>query len=289
VVVLDADLSKSTMTHEFAKAYPERFVQMGIAEQDMMGTAAGLAAAGKVAYASTFAMFAAGRAYDQVRNSICYSNLNVKICATHAGLTVGEDGGSHQCLEDIALMRVIPNMKVFVPSDAVLTEWLVRQVADVSGPVYVRLGRPAVPVIYHPEQRFELGKAVTLREGSDVAIVACGVMVARALDAADILAQQGISARVLDMFSIKPIDAEAIDGAAAHCGAIVTAEEHSVIGGLGGAVAEAVTSGICVPVERVGVNDRFGKSGKPDQLMEVYGLTAKAVAEAAMRAIARKR
>ena len=194
VVVLDADLSKSTMTHEFAKAYPERFVQMGIAEQDMMGTAAGLAAAGKVAYASTFAMFAAGRAYDQVRNSICYSNLNVKICATHAGLTVGEDGGSHQCLEDIALMRVIPNMKVFVPSDAVLTEWLVRQVADVSGPVYVRLGRPAVPVIYHPEQRFELGKAVTLREGSDVAIVACGVMVARALDAADILAQQGINA-----------------------------------------------------------------------------------------------
>ena len=230
VVVLDADLSKSTMTHEFAKAYPERFVQMGIAEQDMMGTAAGLAAAGKVAYASTFAMFAAGRAYDQVRNSICYSNLNVKICATHAGLTVGEDGGSHQCLEDIALMRVIPNMKVFVPSDAVLTEWVVRQVADVSGPVYVRLGRPAVPVIYHPEQRFELGKAVTLREGSDVAIVACGVMVARALDAADILAQQesapgcwicSASSQSMPKPSMVPPPIAEL---------IVTAEEHSVIG-----------------------------------------------------------
>lgn len=288
IVVLDADLSKSTMTHEFASKYPERFIQMGIAEQDMMATAAGLAAAGKVAYASTFAVFAAGRAYDQVRNSVCYPALNVKICATHAGLTVGEDGGSHQSIEDIALMRVVPNMKVIVPSDAVQTGWAVRNAADVDGPMYIRLGRAAVPVLYEQDYQFELGKAPVLREGQDVAIIACGVMVSKALEAADILAEKGVSARVIDMFSIKPLDTEAVERAANDCGAIVTAEEHSVIGGLGGAVAEAVTSTKSVPVERVGVADKFGKSGKPDELLKAYGLTAEAIAEAALKAIARK-
>jgi transketolase len=290
VVVLDADLSKSTMTAEFAKAFPDRFVQMGISEQDMMATAAGLAAAGKVAYASTFAVFAAGRAFEQVRNSVCYPQLDVKVCATHAGLTVGDDGGSHQAIEDIALMRVLPNMKVFVPSDATVTEWIVKQAAEVPGPVYVRLGRLPVPVLYQPDQRFEVGRAATLRNGNDVAIIACGLMVSKALEAADILIAQGIEARVIDMFSIKPLDLEAIACAAADCGAIVTAEEHSIIGGLGGAVAEAVTSaGKCVPVERTGVADKFGKSGKPDQLLEAYGLTAESVAQAALRCIARAR
>lgn len=287
IVVLDADLSKSTMTAEFAKAYPGRFVQMGISEQDMMSTAAGLAAAGKVAFASSFAVFAAGRAFEQVRNSICYSNLNVKVCATHAGLTVGEDGGSHQAIEDIAAMRVLPNMKVMVASDATLTHWLIRQIAQVPGPAYIRLGRLPVPVLYEPGRQFEIGRAVMLRDGGDVAIIACGLMVAKALEAAEILKARGVEARVLDMFSVKPLDVEAVERAAADCGAIVTAEEHSVIGGLGGAVAEAVTSGTCVPVERVGVADKFGKSGKPEQLLEAYGLSAESVAQAALRSIAR--
>ncbi len=287
IVVLDADLSKSTMTAEFAKAYPGRFVQMGISEQDMMSTAAGLAAAGKVAFASSFAVFAAGRAFEQVRNSICYSSLNVKVCATHAGLTVGEDGGSHQAIEDIAAMRVLPNMKVMVASDATLTHWLIRQIAQVPGPAYIRLGRLPVPVLYEPGRQFEIGRAVMLRDGGDVAIIACGLMVAKALEAAEILKARGVEARVLDMFSVKPLDVEAVERAAADCGAIVTAEEHSVIGGLGGAVAEAVTSGTCVPVERVGVADKFGKSGKPEQLLEAYGLSAESVAQAALRSIAR--
>lgn len=289
VVVLDADLSKSTMTAEFAKAYPHRFIQMGISEQDMISTAAGLAAAGKVAYASSFAVFAAGRAFEQVRNSVCYPCLNVKVCATHAGLTVGDDGGSHQAVEDIALMRALPNMKVFVASDATLTEWIVKQAADVPGPVYIRLGRLPVPVLHAPERHFEIGRAVTLRDGGDVAIIACGIMVSTALRAADILEAQGVEARVIDMFSVKPLDGEAIERAAADCGAIVTVEEHSVIGGLGGAVAEAVTSGTCVPVERVGIADKFGKSGKPDQLLQAYGLTAESVAQAALKSIARAR
>lgn len=287
IVVLDADLSKSTMTAEFAKAYPGRFVQMGISEQDMMSTAAGLAAPGKVAFASSFAVFAAGRAFEQVRNSICYSSLNVKVCATHAGLTVGEDGGSHQAIEDIAAMRVLPNMKVMVASDATLTHWLIRQIAQVPGPAYIRLGRLPVPVLYEPGRQFEIGRAVMLRDGGDVAIIACGLMVAKALEAAEILKARGVEARVLDMFSVKPLDVEAVERAAADCGAIVTAEEHSVIGGLGGAVAEAVTSGTCVPVERVGVADKFGKSGKPEQLLEAYGLSAESVAQAALRSIAR--
>jgi transketolase len=288
VVVLDADLSASTRTAEFARRHPERFIQMGIAEQDMIGTAAGLAASGKIAFASTFAVFASGRAFDQVRNAVCYSRLNVKICATHAGLTVGEDGASHQSIEDIALMRAVPNMTVIVPSDAVQTAWAVNAAAALDGPVYMRLGRAPVPVIYGEGQEFAIGKAQTVRAGNDVTIIACGIMVSRALAAAGALAEQGISARVLDMHTVKPLDIDAVVAAAAETGAIVTAEEHSIIGGLGGAVCEAVCESHPAPVVRVGVRDQFGKSGKPDELLAAYGLTSDEIAEAARRAISMK-
>ena len=288
VVVLDADLSASTRTAEFAKRHPDRFIQMGIAEQDMMGTAAGLAASGKIAFASTFAVFASGRAFDQVRNAICYSRLNVKICATHAGLTVGEDGASHQSVEDVALMRAVPNMTVIVPSDAVQTAWAVNAAAALDGPVYMRLGRAPVPVIYGEGQEFALGKAQTLHAGNDVAIIASGIMTSRALAAAGALAEQGISARVLDMHTIKPLDLDAVQAAAAETGAIVTVEEHSIIGGLGGAVCEAVCELHPAPVLRVGVRDQFGKSGKPDELLAEYGLTADEIARAARRAVSMK-
>ena len=288
VVVLDADLSASTRTAEFARRHPERFIQMGIAEQDMIGTAAGLAASGKIAFASTFAVFASGRAFDQVRNAVCYSRLNVKICATHAGLTVGEDGASHQSIEDIALMRAVPNMTVIVPSDAVQTAWAVNAAAALDGPVYMRLGRAPVPVIYGEGQEFAIGKAQTVRAGNDVTIITCGIMVSRALAAAGALADQGISARVLDMHTVKPLDIDAVVAAAAETGAIVTAEEHSIIGGLGGAVCEAVCESHPAPVVRVGVRDQFGKSGKPDELLAAYGLTSDEIAEAARRAISMK-
>jgi len=288
LVVLDADLSASTRTAEFAKRHPERFIQMGIAEQDMIGAAAGLAASGKIAFASTFAVFASGRAFDQVRNAVCYSGLNVKICATHAGLTVGEDGASHQSIEDIALMRAVPGMTVIVPSDAVQTAWAVNAAAALDGPVYMRLGRAPVPVIYGKGQEFALGKAQTLHKGDDVTIVACGIMVSRALAAAGALSEQGISARVLDMHTIKPLDLDAVLAAAAETGAIVTAEEHSIIGGLGGAVCEAVCELHPAPVVRVGVRDQFGKSGKPDELLAAYGLTADEITLAARRAISMK-
>jgi len=288
VVVLDADLSASTRTAEFARRHPERFIQMGIAEQDMIGTAAGLAASGKIAFASTFAVFASGRAFDQVRNAVCYSRLSVKICATHAGLTVGEDGASHQSIEDIALMRAVPNMTVLVPSDAVQTAWAVNAAAALDGPVYMRLGRAPVPVIYGEGQEFAIGKAQTVRAGNDVTIITCGIMVSRALAAAGALADQGISARVLDMHTVKPLDIDAVVAAAAETGAIVTAEEHSIIGGLGGAVCEAVCESHPAPVVRVGVRDQFGKSGKPDELLAAYGLTSDEIAEAARRAISMK-
>ena len=288
LVVLDADLSASTRTAEFAKRHPERFIQMGIAEQDMIGTAAGLAASGKIAFASTFAVFASGRAFDQVRNAVCYSELNVKICATHAGLTVGEDGASHQSIEDVALMRAVPNMTVIVPSDAVQTAWAVNAAAMLDGPVYMRLGRAPVPVIYGEGQEFAIGRAQTLHEGDDVTIIACGIMTSRALAAAGALAEQGISARVLDMHTVKPLDTDAVLAAATETGAIVTAEEHSIIGGLGGAVCEAVCELHPAPVVRVGVRDQFGKSGKPDELLAAYGLTADEIARAARRAISMK-
>lgn len=288
VVVLDADLSASTRTAEFAKRHPDRFIQMGISEQDMMGTAAGLAASGKIAFASTFAVFASGRAFDQVRNAICYSRLNVKIGATHAGLSVGEDGASHQSIEDIALMRAVPNMTVIVPSDAVQTAWAVNAAAALDGPVYMRLGRAPVPTIYPGGHEFAVGKAQTLRTGNDVTIIACGIMVSQALAASEVLADAGIRARVLDMHTVKPLDADAVLAAAAETGAIVTVEEHSVIGGLGGAVCEAVCELRPAPVVRVGVRDQFGRSGKPDELLAAYGLTAGDIVAAVGRAMSMK-
>ncbi|MEG0672244.1 transketolase family protein [Clostridium sp.] len=286
IVVLDADLSKSTKTADFKKVCPERFINMGIAEANMMSVAAGLASCGKIPFASTFAMFAAGRAFEQIRNSICYPRLNVKICATHAGLTVGEDGASHQAIEDIAIMRSIPNMTVISPSDAVETEAVIKAIVEYDGPCYVRLGRSAVNVINdNPEYKFELGKAVTLRDGKEATIIATGIMVDAALEAYNILSEDGIRVRVLNIHTIKPIDEEAIIKAARETGTIVTAEEHNIIGGLGSAVTEVVCSNAPVPVIRVGVKDTFGESGKPKELLEKYGLTAKDIVKAVKKAI----
>lgn len=274
LVVMDADLSGSTKTGEFKKVFPERFFNMGIAEQDMYGAAAGLALSGKVVCASTFAMFATGRAFEIIRNSIGYTKANVKICATHAGITVGEDGASHQTFEDIALMRTIPGMTVVNPSDGVSAEKLIEKVVEMYGPAYVRLGRAAVPIVYDEDEEFEIGKAKTIREGNDVTIIATGIMVAEALDAADILKDEGIEARVIDMFTIKPIDTEVIVKAAKETGAIVTAEEHSVIGGLGSAVCEVTAEECPVKVRMVGQLDTFGSSGKPEELKKEYHMTA---------------
>lgn len=288
LVVLDADLSASTKTQDFAKVYPERFFDCGIAEGNMMSVAAGLAAAGKIPFASTFAIFGAGRAYEQIRNSICYPNLNVKVALTHAGLTVGEDGATHQMLEDIALMRVLPNMTVIVPADAAETRAAVRWAAAHHGPVYIRMGRAKCDDITDPEAVFTPGKAAVLRKGYDITIMACGIMTAKALAAADILKGAGITARVINMSSIKPIDEETIIKAAAETGAIVTAEEHSVRGGLGSAVAEVVVKHAPVPMAMIGVEDRFGESGKADDLLKAYGLTAAHIAETALRLYKRK-
>lgn len=275
IVVLDADLSKSTKTDNFRKKFPERFFNMGIAEGNMMATAAGMAACGKIVFASTFAMFAAGRAFEQIRNSICYPKLDVKIGATHAGLSVGEDGASHQAIEDIAIMRAIPNMTVISPADAVETRYAVKAAIEHDGPVYLRLGRLNVPVIYDESSyKYEIGKGITLSEGNDATIIATGLMVHAALEAKALLQQEGISARVVNIHTIKPIDVDIIVKAAKETGVIVTAEEHNVIGGLGSAVAEVLTEYYPVPLLRVGVQDKFGKSGKPDILMEMYGLTA---------------
>jgi transketolase len=289
VVVLDADLSKSTKTNVFAKAFPDRFFNVGIAEQNLMGTAAGLAAAGKLPFVSTFAMFATGRAFEQIRNSICYPKLNVKIAATHAGLTVGEDGASHQSVEDIAIMRAVPNMTIIVPADAVETKQAINFAAEYQGPVYIRLGRAAVPDIFGEAYEFRLGKAALLTDGVDVTIIACGIMVAPARHAAEQLISQGISARVLDMATIKPIDKEAIIAAARDTGAIVTCEEHSIIGGLGGAVAEVLVESFPVPMERVGVMDTFGESGTPGDLLKKYNLTEDAIVAAVQRVVSRKK
>jgi len=288
IVVLDADLSKSTMTDTFKKKYPERHFNIGIAEANMMAVAAGLASCGKTVFASTFAMFAAGRAFDQVRNSIGYPHLNVKIAATHAGITVGEDGASHQAIEDIALMRSIPGMTVVSPADAVATNALVKQAAKMDGPVYLRLGRMNVPVIYPADAKFEIGKGVTLKDGKDITLIATGFMVAQALQAAEILEKEGILARVIDIHTIKPIDAEIIVKAAKETGAIVTCEEHNVIGGLGSAVAEVLAKNFPVPAEMVGIEDVFGKSGKPADLIKKYGLTPENIAEKARKALSRK-
>ncbi len=288
VVVLDADLSKSTKTNDFKKVFPERFFNMGIAEQNLLGTAAGFAAAGKIPFASSFAVFAVGRAYDQIRNSIAYPKLNVKIAATHAGLTVGEDGGSHQMLEDIALMRALPNMTVIVPADGVETKQVIMAAAAYDGPVYIRLGRPKVPVLFDETYQFEIGKGVVLKDGADVTLVATGIMVSKAMEAAEALAADGISAAVVNISTIKPLDQQLIIEMAQKTGAMVTCEEHNIYGGLGSAVAEVLVEHCPVPMARVGVEDSFGESGLPDQLLEKYGLTAANIADKAKAVISRK-
>ena len=288
IVVLDADLSKSTKTEVFKKEYPERFINMGIAEANMMCVAAGLASCGKIAFASTFAMFAAGRAYEQIRNSIGYTKLNVKIGATHAGISVGEDGARHQCLEDIALMRTIPGMVIINPADDIEAMQAVKAAIDYEGPVYMRFGRLAVEDINSADYKFEIGKGVEVKSGSDVSIIATGLMVQEAIKAADMLAKEGISARVINIHTIKPIDEEIITKAAKETGAIVTAEEHYIMGGLGSAVTEVVCKNAPVPVKIIGT-DRYGKSGKPTELFKEYGLTAENIAKQARAAIAMKK
>jgi len=279
LVVLDADLAGSTKTGMFQKVAPERFFDMGIAEQNMMGVAAGLALSGKTVCASSFAMFASGRAFEIIRNSIGYTEANVKVCATHAGITVGADGASHQTFEDLALMRTIPGMTVVNPCDAVSAKALLRQVVDMVGPAYVRLGRSPVPVFYEDTSAVKLGKGNMLRDGSDVTIISTGIMTPEAMKAAEDLANDGIDARVIDMHTLKPIDVDIIRKAAEDTGCIVTAEEHSVIGGLGSAVAEVVCQECPVPMAMVGQQDTYGESGEPAELLEKYGMTAAAIEE----------
>jgi transketolase len=289
IVVLDADLSKSTKTVDFAKKYPQRFFNMGVAEQNLMGTAAGLAAAGKIPFASTFAIFATGRAFEQIRNSIAYPQLNVKIAATHAGITVGEDGSSHQAVEDIAVMRAVPNMTVLVPADGEETRQVIRAAASYQGPVYIRMGRLDVPLLFDGNYRFEIGKANILREGTDAAIMANGIMVAMALEAAEELAQAGISVGVVNVASVKPLDVETIVRTAQQTKAVVSAEEHNIMGGLGGALAEVLAENAPVPMVRVGIKDTFGESGRPQELLEKYGLTRDALIAAVHEVIAKKK
>jgi len=289
IVVLDADLSQSTKTSLFARHFPERFFNMGIAEQDLMAAAAGFSLEGLIPFASTFAIFATGRAFEVIRNSIAYPRLNVKIAASHAGLTVGEDGASHQAIEDISLMRSLPNMRVIVPADAVETKKVVRKVAQTPGPFYIRLGRPAVPVILEEEYEFKIGRALELFGGKDAYIVACGIMVSIALEAAEQLRKDGLDVGLINMSTIKPLDEEMIVKVAEKSGALVTAEEHSVIGGLGSAVAEVLVKRYPVPLEMVGIRDKFGESGKPDELLHNYGLTSQAVYDAVLKVIERKK
>ncbi len=272
IVVLDADLSGSTKTGIFAKKFPHRFFNMGVAEQDLMGTAAGFALMGKIPYVSTFAMFATGRAWEIVRNSIVYPHLNVKICASHAGLTVGEDGASHQTLVDVALMRVLPGMTVLVPADAIETEQMIEAIAQMEGPVYVRLSRAKFPVIFNSNDRFQIGKAKVLTQGSDVGIIACGLMTAHALEAAQILSGQGIQASVVNLSTIKPLDTETLLNVAQKTKCLVTVEEHSILGGMGAAVSEYLGGVYPVPIYRVGVKDEFGQSGTAEALLKAYHL-----------------
>ncbi len=287
-VVLDADLAAATQTGMFKKAFPERFYDCGIAEQNMMGIAAGIAATGKKVICSSFAMFAAGRAYEQVRNSIGYPHLNVIIGATHAGISVGEDGATHQCCEDIALMRTIPGMTIINPADETEAKMAVEAALDHDGPVYMRFGRLAVPVIFGDDYKFEIGKGVELKEGTDVAIIATGLMVNEALEAYELLKAEGISARIINIHTIKPLDKDIVLKAAKETGAIVTAEEHSVIGGLGSAIAEVLAEEYPVPVVKLGVYDRFGYSGPAPKLLDEFGLRAVNIAEKAKKAISMK-
>ena len=274
VVVFDADLSTATKTNLFAKEFPNRFFDMGIAEQNMISTAAGMATCGKIPYASTFAVFAAGRAYDQIRNSVCYPKLNVKICATHAGITVGEDGATHQMIEDISLMRTLPNMTVISTSDDIQTKWAVKEISKINGPVYLRLSRLATPVIYDENQKFEIGKAVQIGEGTDATIFATGVTVCEAIKAQEILHTKGIEVRVVDVHTIKPIDKDMIIKCAKETQKLISIEDHSIIGGLGSAIAEVLTEEYPVKLTRLGIKDTFGKSGKATELMKYFGITA---------------
>ena len=274
IVVLDADLSTATKTNIFAKSFPERFFDMGIAEQNMMSTAAGMATCGDIPYVSTFAMFAAGRAYDQIRNSICYPKLNVKICATHVGITVGEDGATHQMIEDISLMRTIPNLVVMCTSDDTQTKWAVREIAKIEGPVYLRLCRLATPVIYDNTQKFEIGKAFQIGEGTTATVFATGVTVSEALKAKEELAKKGVEIRVVDMHTIKPIDKEMIIKCAKETNKLISIEDHNIIGGLGSAIAEVLTENEPKKLIRLGIDDTFGKSGKAEELMAYFGITA---------------
>lgn len=291
VVAVDADLTGSTTTKAFAQACPEnaeRLFNVGIAEQNMMGVAAGLSLAGNIAYTGSFAVFGTGRCYDQIRNTVCYSNLNVKVAPTHAGISVGPDGGSHQMLEDISLMRGLPNMRVFVPADYAAACAAIRLAAKTPGPCYIRMGRASVPYVYDPSVELEVGKAYILREGSDATIIACGVEIAQALIAADKLAEEGISVEVIDAFCVKPLDAETILASLKKTGCAVVAEEHSIYGGLGSAVSELCAEQLPVPLQLVGVRDRFGKSGEFDELLEYFGLDANAIVQAVKKAMQRK-
>lgn len=288
VVVMDADLAGSTKTSEFQKVCPERFVEVGIAEQNMIGIAAGLAASGKVVFASTFGIFATGRCWEQIRLAVAYPKLNVKICATHCGITVGEDGASHQALEDMAIMRSIPNMTVLCPADAYEAFAATKALAEYDGPAYMRMGRADFPVITEEGAPFVIGKARVMREGTDVTLIGCGQMTALCLKAADMLEADGISAEVLNISTIKPLDSAAVVVSVSKTGCCVTAEEHSIIGGLGSAVAEALADSCPAPLERVGTMDTFGESGKPAELMAKYGLTAEHIADSARKSVSRK-
>ena len=280
IVVLDADLATATKTINFAKKFPERFFDMGIAEANMMSTAAGMATTGKVPFASTFAVFAAGRSYDQIRNSICYPNLNVKICSTHSGITVGEDGATHQMLEDISMMRTLPNMKVLSPADDIETKWAIEEAYKQKGPVYVRLSRLATPIIYDENQNFEFGKMIQIGNGIDATIFASGDVLAEALKAKEILAKtKGIDIRVVDVHTIKPIDEDMIVKCAKETKRLISIEDHNVIGGLGSAISEVLTSKYPAQLERIGINDEFGRSGKAEELVEFYGLSAEKIVE----------
>lgn len=279
IVVFDADLSTATKTNIFAKEFPERFYDMGIAEQNMISTAAGMSTCGKIPYASTFAVFAAGRAYDQIRNSVCYPKLNVKICATHAGVTVGEDGATHQMIEDISLMRTLPNMTVLSTSDDVQTKWAVKEISKINGPVYLRLSRLATPIIYGENQKFEIGKAVQIGEGTDVTIFATGVTVSEAIRAQEILENKGIKVRVVDIHTVKPIDKDMVIKCAKETKKLISVEDHNVIGGLGSAISEVLTEEYPVKLVRMGINDTFGKSGKAIELMQYFGITAENIVE----------
>ena len=274
VVVFDADLSTATKTNLFAKEFPDRFFDMGITEQNMISTAAGIATCGKIAYASTFAVFAAGRAYDQIRNSVCYPKLNVKICATHAGVTVGEDGATHQMLEDISMMRTLPNMTVISTSDDIETKWAVKEISKINGPVYLRLSRLATPVIYNEDQKFEIGKAIQIGDGTDATIFATGVTVSEALKAQEQLKEKGIDVRVVDIHTIKPIDRDIIIKCAKETKKLISIEDHNVVGGLGSAISEVLTDECPTKLIRLGINDTFGKSGNAVELMEYFGITA---------------